>query len=226
MKNEDPIERPIPATGAGRRFTSLEAASVAGIIAGIGWVYVFSRLTRGPGFHAPRSEVEAYFADPNVGWDVLAVLQILVIATAAFLWFVGVVRAQTGRNTPMLFDTVFFGGGILLAGLLFSGAAALAAPYLLTDGGIEIDTGAATMFRGYATVVLGTFAPRIAALIVFSASTLGLRTGAQPRWLVVIGYLTGIALLVNVAFWSASIYLFPAWVVFMSLVLLIRRRSG
>jgi hypothetical protein len=211
-------------TGWRKSLRSIEAAAVAGIVAALGWVYSLVRLLDGPGVEASEAEITQFYADPDTGWDTLFVLQILVIATAGFLWFIGVIRNRVGRATATLFDTVFFGGGILYAGLLFVGAAALAAPFLLADiGGMEVEAGSAALLRSFARVMLGVFASRVAALVVLSTSTLGLRTGALPRWLVLVGYLAGVGILLNVTFFTPSVYAFPAWIAVVSVVLLIRR---
>lgn len=206
-----------------RPLRSIEAAAVAGIVAAVGWVYALVRLLDGPGVDASEAEITRFFADPDTGWDTLIVLQVLLVATAGFLWFIGVIRNRIGEPTPKLFDTVFFGGGILFAGLVLVGSAALAAPFILADGGANVDPGAAALIRSYALVVLAVFAPRVAALVVFSSSTLGLRTGVLPRWMILVGYVVGVAMVLNVTLYSPSVYIFPGWIALVSLVLLLRR---
>jgi hypothetical protein len=211
-------------TGWRRALRSIEAAAIAGIVAAVGWVFALVRLLDGPGVDASEAEITQFFADPDTGRDTLLVLQILVIATVGFLWFIGVIRGRIGDPAPKLFETVFFGGGILYAGLLFVGAAALAAPFVLADiGGMDVEAGSAAMARSFARVMLGVFASRVAALVVLSTSTLGLRTGVLPRWLILAGYLVGVGILVNVTFFTPSVYAFPGWIALVSLVLLLRR---
>lgn len=202
---------------------SIEAAAVAGIVAAVGWIYALLRLLDGPGVDASEAEITRFYADPDTGWDTLIVLQVLVVATAGFLWFIGVIRNRVGQAGATLFDTVFFGGGILFAGLIFVGSAALAAPFILADRGIDVDPGAASMIRSYVMVVLAVFAPRVAALVVFSSSTLGVRTGVLPRWLILVGYVVGVSMVLNVTFYSPSVYIFPGWIALVSMVLLFRR---
>lgn len=88
---------------------------------------------RGSGRPTPRSS--ALYADPSAGTASLIWVQVLVFATIAFLWFVGVVRGRLGDREPKLFGTVFFGASILLAGLLFVGASFLVAPAVLVSVG-------------------------------------------------------------------------------------------
>ncbi|MDJ0497405.1 MAG: hypothetical protein QNJ89_06220 [Acidimicrobiia bacterium] len=220
MTDHDSAGSTIPLTGWRASLRSIEAAAVAGLVAAVGWIYALVRLLDGPGVEASEEEITRYFSDPDTGWDTLFVLQVLVIATAGFLWFIGVIRNRVGTPTPKLFDTVFFGGGILVAGMIFIGSAALAAPFILADRGMDVDPGAASMIRSYALVVLAVFAPRVAALVVFSSSTLGLRTGVLPRWMILVGYAVGVSMLLNVTFYSPSVYIFPGWIALLSLVLL------
>jgi hypothetical protein len=223
MTDRNPLEVNGLPTGWRQRLRTIEAAAVAGIVAAVAWVYGLVRLLDGPQANASEAEFAAYFAKPDTGWDTLAVLQVIVFGTAGFLWFVGVIRSRLGAAEPKLFDTVFFGGGMLFSALIFVGSAALAAPFILADlGRVGVEPGTAAMARSFAIVVLAVFAPRVAALIVFSSSTLGLRTGALPRWLVAVGYLTGFVLLVDVTFSSPSVYIFPGWMALVSLVLLFR----
>jgi len=224
MSLPDPIEASASATGWRARLGSIQAAATAGLVAAIGWVYALVRLLDGPRVEASEDEILRYYSDPDTGWATLFVLQVLFVATAGFLWFVGVIRNRIGAGSPKLFDTVFFGGGILLAGLMFVGSAALAAPFVLAgNGGVDVDPGAAAMARSFAYVILGVFTPRIAALFVFSSSTLGLRTGVLPRWLVVVGYLLGILLLVDVTISAPGVYAFPSWIALVSVVLVFHR---
>jgi hypothetical protein len=55
------------------------------------------------------------------------------------------------------------------------------------------------------------------------ASTIGLRTGFLPRWLVVVGYVCGLAYLVTVTYVEMLALLFPAWA---AVGVVILRRAG
>lgn len=208
-----------------QRVRSIEAAAAAGIVAAVGWVIALTDLLDAPDVDASDSEILAYYADPP-GLSAMVSLQILVFATMGFLWFMAVVRNRIGEAEPKLFGTVFFGGGILFAALMFVGSAALAAPEVLGDEGERLlDADAAAMTRTFARIVLGVFAPRLGSLFVFSLSALALRTGALALWLVVVSYGVGIAMFVNVTFSTPNMYLFPFWIALVSFVLLIRGRQ-
>lgn len=133
MTEKEAVDRGQPVSGWRASLRSIEAAAVAGIVAALGWVYALVRLLEGPNVDASESEIADFFAHPNKGWDTLIILQVLVVATAGFLWFIGVIRNRIGEAAPKLFDTVFFGGGILFAAFIFVGTAALAAPFILAE---------------------------------------------------------------------------------------------
>jgi len=221
----DPGADPLfPSSPARRRLASIEAAAIAGIICAAGWSLSLRGLLASPDIGAPDAEIVRFYADTTNGTAAVAWLQVLVFSTIAFLWFVGVVRGRLGDREPKLFGTVFLGASILLAGLLFLAASLLAAPALLValaDKAPAPD--AASLTRAGAAAVLSVFAPRIATLVMLSTASLGRATGALPRWLVWLTYAVGAVELVNVTFATPTIYLMPAWIALVSIVLLIRR---
>ena len=222
-----PTDPLIGSRRARRRLVSLEAAAIAGVVCAVGWSLSLRGLLATPGLAATDAEIDEYYSDPSSGTSAIVWLQVLVIATIAFLWFVGVVRGRIGEREPRLFGTVYLGSSILLAALLFIGAALLAAPsVLLVVGDRTPDPAAAAMTRAGAAVVLSVFAPRIATLVMFSTASLGRATGALPRWLVLLTYVLGVAELVNVSVATPTVYLVPAWIAVVSIVLLVRRPSG
>ena len=66
-------------------------------------------------------------------------------------------------------------------------------------------------------------APRVAALVMFSTASLARATRALPPWLIVGTYVVGLGELVNVTIRTPSVYVFPAWIAVVSVVLLARR---
>jgi hypothetical protein len=221
----DPVEEPLFESSLVQgRFTSIEAAAVAGIVCAIGWSLALRGLLASPGIDASDAEITRFYADTSNGTAALAWLQVIVFSTIAFLWFVGVIRGRLGEREPKLFGTVFLGASILLAGLMFLGATLLAAPALLVALGDKAPAPeAASLTRASAAAVLAVFAPRIATLVMFSTASLGRATGALPRWLVWLTFALGVVELVNVTVSTPTIYLMPAWMALVSIVLLVRR---
>ncbi len=206
-----------------RRLASLEAAAVAGIVSAICWSIGLRGLLETPATNASLAEITAFYEGPEAKVSALALLLVIVVGTIAFLWFVGVIRGRLGDVEPRLFGTVFLGGAILLAALVFIGTAALAAPSILVETGQQIpEPGAAAMTRSLAAIVLSVFAPRIAALFMFSTASLGRATGALPMWLIVTTYVVGVALLINVTISQPAVFIVPAWIALVSGVLLVK----
>lgn len=207
-----------------RGAVSIEAAAIAGLACAVGWSLSLGGLLNAPGLDADRAEIVAFYAEPGVGAYAVLWLNVLVASTIAFLWFVGVVRSRLGDDEPKLFGTVFLGASILLAALLFVAASLLAAPAVLVAVG---DTAPAPevvpLTRAAAATVLSVFAPRVATLVMFATAGLGRTTGALPRWLVITTYVIGVASFVNVTIARPSIYVVPAWIALVSIVLLVRR---
>jgi hypothetical protein len=212
-----------PVSGWRRWATSIEVAAVAGIVCAIAWSISLRGLLARPGIDASRKEIARFYAVHH-GGSVVGLLALMMIGTVAYLWFVGVVRSRLGARESRLVGTVFLGGSVLLTGLVLVGASALAAPAILVEVGRQTpDPGAVALFRALATVELSVFAARVATLVMFSTASLGLRTGAFPRWLVVVTYVIGAAEFVNVTIAQPTLYVFPAWIALVSLVLLARR---
>ena len=64
---------------------------------------------------------------------------------------------------------------------------------------------------------------RMAAVFTISVSTVGLRTSALPRWVSYIGYLVALILLVAAGEQKWTQLMFPAWVLLVSVVILLTR---
>jgi hypothetical protein len=64
---------------------------------------------------------------------------------------------------------------------------------------------------------------RMAAVFTISVSTVGLRTSALPRWVSYIGYLVALILLVAAGEQKWTQLMFPAWVLLVSVVILVTR---
>ena len=80
--------------------------------------------------------------------------------------------------------------------------------------------------RGLGYTFLYIYAVRAAAVFIISVSTLGLRTGALPRWLVFLGYAVAVVQLVSVSYYKGIVLVFPAWVAVASVELLRAARAG
>ena len=205
-----------------RRATSIEVAAVAGVLCAVCWSLSLRGLFSRPPLDATRAEIARYYEETAHG-RVGLLLGLVVVGTIAYLWFVGVVRGRLGRYETRLVGTVFLGGSVLLTGLVLVGASMLAAPSLLVDVTRRApDPGAIELLRAQSVVVLRVFAPRIATLVMFSTAALARKSHALPGWLVAVTYVVGVVEFVNVTIAQPTLYLFPAWIALVSVVLLVR----
>jgi hypothetical protein len=79
--------------------------------------------------------------------------------------------------------------------------------------------------RGLAFGFLFIYAIRMAAVFMIVVSTIGMRLGVLPRWLVVAGYAAALVLIFNVSYLETLVLVFPAWVAAVSIVILKAGRS-
>ncbi|MFD9335742.1 hypothetical protein ACFWBF_15225 [Streptomyces sp. NPDC060028] len=141
--------------------------------------------------------------DPGNRWAVRVALEIVPFAGIFFLWFMGALRAHTGEAEDRFVATVFLGSGFVFVATLFVAAAAA--------GTVLQDSADAGFGRHYAYTVLTTYAMRTAAVFVFATSTIGRRLGIFPRPLAVLGYVTGLVLVVVSSGVPWSELILPAW---------------
>ncbi len=209
-----------------RSLRSIESAAIAGIVFSVLFVAALLLMSDAPAIDAPPDEISRFYDDPDAFGPVLIGLNLVPVSIIGLLWFIAVIRRRIGSREDKLFSTVFLGGGLLFGALVLVGAAAAAAPALVSElSGRPPEPDSSVMMRAVGSALLAIHAPRLGSLFIFSASTLGLRTGAFPRWLSLLGYVLGLALLGLFAYVDLMRYAFPVWVGVASVALLIRSRS-
>ena len=143
--------------------------------------------------------------------------------TCAFLWFVAVVRSELGRLGDRFFETVFLGSGLLFVAMLFAAAAVLSALLSLVDAGFPMAPVTEANAWALASALMGQFGTRMAAVFALTVSTAGRLAGTLPRAVALLGYVCGILLLLTPPVPRWAQFLFPIWVITLSLVVLLRR---
>ena len=147
-------------------------------------------------------------------------LNLVPFAGIAFLWFIGVVRDQLGDVEDRLFSTVFLGSGLLFLAMLFVGSVTTSTAMSL----VAAENPNAELFDyGRVTTqgLISVYALRMAAVFTLSVSTVGIRTGALPRWVVYSGYVVALGLMVAAGEHKWVQLIFPAWVLMVSVVILV-----
>jgi hypothetical protein len=201
-----------------RFWRSRRSAALAGIVFAVLLLTAMSMMR----LALAEDSLESLRTDSSRRTMIQVSLHLVPFAGIAFLWFIGVVRDQLGEVEDRLFSTVFLGSGLLFLAMLFSGASTTAG---LMELVARTDPDAVMWAYGREStqVLVSVYAMRMAAVFTLSVSTVGLRTGALPRWVVVLGYLVALVLVVAAGEHRWTQLVFPTWVLLVSIVILVTR---
>jgi hypothetical protein len=211
-------------TGSGhvaRAIRTPRAAAVAGIAFSI--LFTVALVLVRTAVPADPADAGQWLSDSSRRESVLFAVGLVPFAGIGFIWFVGVLRDRVGEAEDRFFATVFLASGLLFVAMLFVSAAVAAG--LVASAKARADTlvssGTWEFGRRATQELMVVYAMRMAAVFTLATSTILLRTRLAPRWLVVSGYLVAIVLLVTAGFVDWVELVFPAWVLILSLYVLI-----
>jgi hypothetical protein len=201
-----------------RFWRSRRSAAIAGIVFGVLLLVALTMLR----IALSEGTLQTFQTDAQRRGLIRLSLHLVPFAGIAFLWFIGVVRDQLGSVEDRLFSTVFLGSGLLFLAMLFVGAVLSSGLLaMLAESNLNADLFA--YGRSTTQTLISVYAMRMAAVFTISVSTVGLRTSAMPRWVSYIGYLVALILLVAAGEHKWTQLLFPAWVLLVSVVILLTR---
>ena len=172
----------------------------------------------------PSDPEEAGVWLPHSSKIVRFALNLLPFAGIAFLWFIGVLRDRMGMDEDRFFATVFLGSGLLFLSMLFASAAVAGGTLMFYSAapGRMIDSGIYTFGRTVTYQIMHTYALKMAAVFMFSTSTLSIRTGIFPRWIAFLGYALAVVLLLSVGYVHWVPLVFPLWVLLVSIYIFVK----
>jgi hypothetical protein len=219
--------------GVGRRLETPRAAGIAGLVFSLLFVVAILLSRPAPARGSTAAEIASFYLEQGAGRGrvVLLGLYLIPFSGIAFLWFIAAIRAHLGEREDRFFATVFIGSGLLFVGMLFSASAAAGSLLAAVKYQGQPLPGPDTVVfaRALAFAFLFVFGVRAAAVFMLVVSTIGLRTGFLPRWLVLAGYVGGLVFLFTVTYVELLVLILPAWVTAVSVVILRaggRRLSG
>ena len=196
------------------------SAAIAGIIFavlyGASMVLINISLSQEPTGGLART-----VTDPRT---VILALNLIPYAGIAFLWFIGVIRDLLSDSEDRLFATVFLGSGLLFLALTFMGSS-LAAGLLnayASESGVLIQSGVSIYGRAVVYHVFNIYAIRMAGVFMISLATIWIRTGLMRRTWAILTYALALVLLLSIGFSLLVTLIFPAWVLVVSVIILIR----
>ena len=185
-------------------------------------LYISSLVLLRRAVPADSAEVGDWLTDLDLRNWVHIALDLLPFAGIAFLWFMGVLRNRIGLLEDRFFATVFLGSGLLFVAMLFT-AAAVSRGLVDTFSSGTVLPGESETYRVLRVMVyalMNTFGIRMAAVFMFVTSTIGLRTAVLSRWVSLVGFAFGMALLSLINNFSWIAVLFPLWVLLVSTYIL------
>jgi hypothetical protein len=149
-------------------------------------------------------------------------LNLMPFAGIAFLWFIAVVRNRLGELEDRFFATAFLGSGLLYIAMIFTSAALAAGLIRVLINAPEIlaQQGAYALGRAQIYQSMNVYGIKMAGVFMFSTSTILLRTAIVPRWIALLGYGLGAALLLSIGTIRWIPLVFPIWVFLVSIALL------
>jgi hypothetical protein len=169
---------------------------------------------------ADPTEPGSWLADPSFRNWVRVALNLIPFTGIAFLWFMAVLRNRIGMLEDRFFATVFLGSGLLFVAMLFA-AVSVARGLLDTFvAGLPDQSETYRLGRGMAYTLMNTFGTKMAAVFMFSTSTIGLRTAVLARWISFVGFASGLILLLVITDFAWIALVFPLWVLLVSTYIL------
>lgn len=212
--------------GNRRRWRSIEAAAVAGLLhSTLSLVATFLMLdTVDP--DDGDVVVADYLSEAGNQAQAITALNLLALSSIAFVWFVAVIRRRVGDRENRFFGTVFFGSGLLLtASWLVAGVLFTTPAFAVRTFDVTPDAGTVAMLESAGLSMASIVATRLEAVFVLSATTVGRLSKAFPAWLLWLRYGLGATLLLYPVPNALLTYLFPLWVLLVSLTLLVRKAT-
>jgi hypothetical protein len=218
MPSEQAIAK--PGTVA-RAIRTPRGAAVAGIAFSL--LFAVALVVVRTAIPADPDDAGEWLSDGSRRDALLLALGLVPFAGIAFLWFVGVVRDRVGEAEDRFFATAFLGSALLFVGMLFVASAVAGGLIVATENNADtiLSSGAWEFGRETTYELMVVYAMRMAAVCTLAISTILLRARLAPRWLVASGYLVAIVLLLAVGSVPWVELLFPAWVLVLSLHVLV-----
>jgi hypothetical protein len=219
------------ATGTGqlRIATPLKtprAAALAGIVFSV--LLIVSLVLLELSTPADARDPGSWLTDSARRTAVAVGLNLIPFAGIAFLWFIGVIRDRIGSHEDRFFATVFLGSGLLFVGMLFVAAAVAGGIIAGATARPPSSTGASSLALGrhVTSILVNVYAIRMAAVFTLTTVTIARRTKIVSRWLTGAGIAAAVVLLIGsgISVWVEL--LFPAWILALSIDVLVADRRG
>ena len=172
--------------GLARAARSIEAAAIAGLAHSTLALIATWLLLQSPDPGSGAAAIDEWYEDAGNQRTMILGLNLLVMSSIAFVWFVAVIRRRVGDRENRFFGTVFFGSALLLSGAWLS-AGVLAATPAIAASTLDMvpDPETVAVLNAAALGMASVVATRLEAVFIISTTTVGRLSSAFPRWLVI-----------------------------------------
>jgi len=210
---------------------SARTAAWSGIVFTLLLVTAVLLLSRVPGLAASDAEFADFYA--GGGDEMVAVgLYLVPFAGIAALWHMIATRTLFQVRRPGSWTDVthwlHLAACVLFVALLFAGAAASGTAALVVQFSdappLTPDVTRGLTATGYTLVFV--YAVRAAGMYMLTTTGLGRAAGLVGRPVALVSYVLAAVLLASTTFHPAILLVFPAWVLLMSVLLLVHRPTG
>ena len=236
-----PTERPADLSGGvsgapsgpdPRALGYARAAGASGLLFAVLFGFAFVLVRQAPGLDGSDATYTAFYSAGAGGAVVSLGLYVVPFAGIACLWHMTATRTLLQVLRPGSWAQIphwlQLASGVLFVAMLFIGTAAVGAVALQTAYSSaplpSPDVARALTAVGYTVVFV--YGVRAAGMYMIATTGLVRSAGFLNRAAAVLSYLAATFLLVSTTFHPAILLVFPAWVLLLSIVLLVRRPTG
>jgi len=204
-------------------------AAVSGGVFAVLLVVALVLVETGPKLDDPDSRYTSFYTNGSGGTLVTLGVYVVPFAGIAFLWHVVATRTLLQVLRPGSWADpahwLQLASGLVFVCMLFGASAAVGAVALLTRFSVHPlpppDVARSLSAVGYGLAFV--FGVRAAGMYMIATTRLASRAGVLPRAVALVSYVVAALLLVSTTFHPAILLVFPAWVLTVSIVLLVRR---
>lgn len=203
------------------------AAGASGVLFAVLFTVALVLVRQGPGLDDPDATYAAFYASDAQNLLVTVGLYIGPFAGIACLWHMIATRTylQALAPTTAIPAWLQLASGVLFVALVFAGTATAGGVALLSrfSGAAPPSPDIARALAAVGYTMVFVYAVRAAGMYIITTTGLARGAGVLTRPLALVSYLVAAFLLVSTTFHPAVLLVFPAWVLLMSILLLVRR---
>jgi hypothetical protein len=207
-------------------------AGISGVVFAVLFTAGLVLLQQAPDLEALDAEYVAFYTSGSGNVLVALGLYVVPFAGIACLWHMISTRTLLQVLRPGSWSQIthwlHLAAGVLFVAMLYSGAAAVGAVALLSQFS-NVPAPAPDVARAFSSLgcsMVFVYGGRAAGVYMITTTGLAGLAGVLPRRLAAASYVIAAFLLVSVTFHPAILLVFPAWVLMMSILLLVHRPIG